>query len=405
MACFTLHPLIALPVLTQPPPPPPLRPPPPVCGYYIALNLFLAILLDNFASEKPEAKPVLKRKDSFLTLPLGASSIPRGSLALGASPGTSLLASGRAASRSGLGAKPEWKDILAAGDSNSAGVSRTTSMASSGAAFSIAAESKVRGYAFLVLGPDNKVRHFLANVMANSYFESFILAIIFISSLTLALDSPRLDPASTTKAAIEVLDQIFAVLFVLEMAAKMVSLGVYFPENAYLKSPWNLLDGFISIIGIINWLITSFPPPDAARNPQQLLILRAFRTVRALRPLRMASRLDGIRIVVMAIFGSVPGMINVSLVIMLFFGIFGIIGMNLFLGMFYNCTWNPSAPQPYGDVNLIAVGQPDSRITPGVILDPNGTVILDKQWCTRGIQTITWPEGEPRFVPPPPPRT
>ena len=107
----------------------------------------------------------------------------------------------------------------------------------------------------------------------------------------------------------------------------------------------------------------------------------------------MASRLESIRIVVTSIFGAVPGVANVSMVIALFYAILAIIGMNLFLGQYYNCTWAASGPQPYGDVGLVGLEQGDARVTPGVILDPNGGVVVDKEWCNRGVHTITWPEG------------
>jgi hypothetical protein len=65
-------------------------------------------------------------------------------------------------------------------------------------------------------------------------------------------------------------------------------------------------------------------------NTSHLGVLRALRTLRALRPLRMASRLQGMKVVVNALFASIPPLGNVLLVCLLFYFIFGIMAVYLF---------------------------------------------------------------------------
>lgn len=62
---------------------------------------------------------------------------------------------------------------------------------------------------------------------------------------------------------------------------------------------------------------------------RSLSSLRALRTLRALRPLRVASRLEGMKVVVNALFASLPPLGNVCLVCLLFYLIFGIMGVHL----------------------------------------------------------------------------
>ena len=118
---------------------------------------------------------------------------------------------------------------------------------------------------------------------------------------------------------------------------------------------------------------------------------------RALRPLRLANFVEGIRIVVSSLFKAMAGILNSGMVVLLFFGMLGIVGMNLFQGQYYNCVWAGSAVQPYGDVGLSGLEQVDSRVVPSVIIDPASKVIVDKGWCTQGTHTITWPEGIPPY--------
>ena len=59
--------------------------------------------------------------------------------------------------------------------------------------------------------------------------------------------------------------------------------------------------------------------------------IRALRTMRVLRPLRVISRVPELKVVVNALFKSLPGLGNVLLVSLLFWLIFGILGMQLFM--------------------------------------------------------------------------
>lgn len=70
---------------------------------------------------------------------------------------------------------------------------------------------------------------------------------------------------------------------------------------------------------------------------EQLSSLKALRALRALRPLRMISRNEGMRLVVNALFASIPSMTNVLIVCLLFILIFASTGISFFAGKFYYC--------------------------------------------------------------------
>jgi hypothetical protein len=58
-------------------------------------------------------------------------------------------------------------------------------------------------------------------VLCHPWFEHAILALIFASSIALALDMPHLDPTGPFKGALEVADCVFAVLFLVEAFLKV----------------------------------------------------------------------------------------------------------------------------------------------------------------------------------------
>ena len=252
---------------------------------------------------------------------------------------------------------------------------------------------RLTGLSLGFMGPTHPIRVFLLWLTHSMYFETFSMAVIFVSSLMLSLDSPRLDPAGLTAAALAVMDRIFIVIFAAEMLLKVIALDLFWAPTAYMRNNWNLLDGAIAWFGIIEWLLQAFPPAGFGGNR----ILQTFRCVRALRPLRIAKFLPGMKIVITALFQALASILNVGLVVLLIFCMLAIVGTNLFAGQFYNCVWAPSAVQPYGDVGLLGMEIGDARIVPGAILDPKSGVTIDKAWCNQGYHTITWPEGIPPY--------
>lgn len=106
------------------------------------------------------------------------------------------------------------------------------------------------GSSCCLMGPTNWLRLPLSKLLSHPYFEHAILLLIFASSITLALDMPNLDPSGQFKQALEVLDCIFAVLFLAEAVLKILVHGLVFNgPTSYLRNPWNVLDFLIVVVG------------------------------------------------------------------------------------------------------------------------------------------------------------
>jgi hypothetical protein len=69
----------------------------------------------------------------------------------------------------------------------------------------------------------------------------------------------------------------------------------------------------------------------------KLKFIKALRMLRVLRPLRMISRNEGLKIAVQSLINAIPGIVNVLVISLLFFLLFGIFGVNYFKGGFYRC--------------------------------------------------------------------
>ena len=65
--------------------------------------------------------------------------------------------------------------------------------------------------------------------------------------------------------------------------------------------------------------------------------LKILRMGRLVRPLRVLSRNEGLRISIQALMVSVPAMLRLMMIVALFFLIFAIMGITLFKGYFEEC--------------------------------------------------------------------
>lgn len=163
--------------------------------------------------------------------------------------------------------------------------------------------------------------------------------LILCSSLTLVLDNPLNDPNGKVQEVLKIIDVVFTILFSIEAFIKIIAKGLLFnnlgPVLPYLRSYWNILDVVVVLASLID-LIFQVIGIDAG----SLQAIKALRALRALRPLRVISRNEQMRLVVNALFASLPSMTNVLLVCSLFILIFSIMGVNFFKGRFYHCIDN-----------------------------------------------------------------
>jgi hypothetical protein len=63
---------------------------------------------------------------------------------------------------------------------------------------------------------------------------------------------------------------------------QVLAKGLVIGQHAYLKSGWNVMDGFLVVISLVDILISI----TASSSPRIFGILRVFRLLRTLRPLR-----------------------------------------------------------------------------------------------------------------------
>ncbi|EDM05703.1 rCG32907, isoform CRA_a [Rattus norvegicus] len=161
-----------------------------------------------------------------------------------------------------------------------------------------------------IFPPQSRFRLLCHRIITHKMFDHVVLVIIFLNCITIAMERPKIDPHSA-----------------------VVALGWCFGEQAYLRSSWNVLDGLLVLISVIDILVSMV----SDSGTKILGMLRVLRLLRTLRPLRVISRAQGLKLVVETLMSSLKPIGNIVVICCAFFIIFGILGVQLFKGKFFVC--------------------------------------------------------------------
>ncbi|XP_049416957.1 voltage-dependent T-type calcium channel subunit alpha-1H isoform X2 [Epinephelus fuscoguttatus] len=184
-----------------------------------------------------------------------------------------------------------------------------------------------------LFSPESKIRGWCQSVISHKLFDHVVLVFIFLNCITIALERPDIQPHSTERKFLSVSNYVFTVIFLAEMAIKVIALGFCFGKQTYLQSSWNVLDGLLVFVSLVDILVSL-----AYTGGNRILgILRVLRLLRTLRPLRVISRAPGLKLVVETLITSLRPIGNIVLICCAFFIVFGILGVQLFKGKFYHC--------------------------------------------------------------------
>ncbi|XP_026069039.1 sodium channel protein type 8 subunit alpha isoform X5 [Carassius auratus] len=194
-------------------------------------------------------------------------------------------------------------------------------------------------------------------IVEHNWFETLIIFMILLSSGALAFEDVYIEQRKTIQIILEYADRVFTYIFILEMLLKWVAYGFV----KYFTNAWCWLDFFIVDVSIVSLIANALGYSDLGP-------IKSLRTLRALRPLRALSRFEGMRVVVNALVGAIPSIMNVLLVCLIFWLIFSIMGVNLFAGKYYYCFNETS--EEYFDAEVV-----DNRTECFALINSNHTEV------------------------------
>jgi hypothetical protein len=152
-------------------------------------------------------------------------------------------------------------------------------------------------------------------VTVNPCFDRIILFVIMLNCLVLATDNE----VSFVTDNIKIIDNIFLIIYTIEMVLKIIAMGFCMREHSYLRDPWNKLDFVVVVMGWVSALIDSGD-------------ISAIRVMRILRPLRTINQIPNMSSLVATIFNSLPIMFEVMILFAFMLIMFGTIATQLLGG-------------------------------------------------------------------------
>ena len=180
----------------------------------------------------------------------------------------------------------------------------------------------LEGNSLCCFGPNNCFRRCLATIIEYPYFEECIFYLIGINSVLLMIDEPILIPNTYTTISIASLIDTISFIYVVECVMKILTLGFVFGKHAYLKDSFNIFDFTIVLLSLCSFFLERYKVTWIS-----LGAVKAFRALRALRPLKLVSKNQGMKLVVNSLLKSIPNLFDVLLIILLFFSVFAILAV------------------------------------------------------------------------------
>lgn len=216
---------------------------------------------------------------------------------------------------------------------------------------------------------DSPVRVFCIALVDTQEFETVILTIVMISAVAMAAEGPpgSIDRDSGLYTFFLVVNVFTLLTFWFEFIVKTIANGFISTPAAYLSDSWNRLDIFVLISSTVEFVADRLSTDNANAS-------RILRVLRILKPLRLIKHNESMQVLLDALRHVIPIMAGVTVLMLLYYTIFAILGMGLFIGSFGFCNcdgrWNLPVPEP---------GCTDTEIT--VKTGKPGYMSLGKEAC------------------------
>lgn len=172
----------------------------------------------------------------------------------------------------------------------------------------------------------NTITAFAKDVVNRNWFRNSVILLILFSAILVGVETYS-GFASDYKAILHVIDYLIIWCFTVEILLRIAAL---WPKPlAYFRDPWNVFDFIIVAVCLLPVADTHY--------------VAVLRIARVLRMLRMISFMPRLRLLIGALFKSIPSMGYVILLLSLLFYLYGVLGSFMF---------GTSDPVHFGNLHL-----------------------------------------------------
>ena len=121
---------------------------------------------------------------------------------------------------------------------------------------------------------------------------------------------------------LELMNQIFTWIFIVELAMKLLARGA----KKYVSEKFNLLDGGVVLLSIVEMIMNSLGGGGGAGNLQAFRTVRVFRTFRVLRVTRILRSLKSMAMIIEVIQKAFMDFVWITLLMFVFIFIYTLLG-------------------------------------------------------------------------------
>lgn len=164
------------------------------------------------------------------------------------------------------------------------------------------------------LGPLTKC---VRRIVESETFEGFIIFIIVINTIFMSIQYHGMN--EDLEKAIDIVNWVCTFIFLLEMILKLIAFGF----RGYVKSGWNIFDGLVVAISLIDAVLTLSTEIDNTG----ISVLRSFRLLRILKLAKSWTTMSNL---LTTIGQSLGALVNLSVILGIVIYIFAVVGMQLF---------------------------------------------------------------------------
>jgi len=169
--------------------------------------------------------------------------------------------------------------------------------------------------------PADPWRRSVVQVVSSNRFENLIAYLITANVVVLMVH--HYDQPVYWETTLVIFTWSFNALFFLEAVFKIYGYGF----SVYIEDAWNKFDLFLVATSFIDVLMDAHLIADGGPI---MSVLRVFRIFRVMRMFRLAKHLSGLRKMASVLLVSLPSIVNVGSLLLIFYFMFGVLGCSFF---------------------------------------------------------------------------
>ena len=192
-----------------------------------------------------------------------------------------------------------------------------------------------------------RIRCILKWSCMNPFFEHFMTLSVIMNTVVMTMD--RYGIEEELEATLAQINAVFTYLFIYEMGVKLLAIG----PKKYAASKWNLLDGGVVLLSVIELIIESQSSDSSGGSSiSAFRTVKVFRTFRVMRVARILRALHSMQVIMGVITRSFRSFMYVILLLFVFVFIYALLGVQIYQGTY---DFGPDEPLPRGNFEDFAL--------------------------------------------------